>query len=170
MLLVDDDPVILRCHIRCLDDEFDVETCSNASDAERRVAEGGIDVVVSDVSMPGMTGFQLMASLRRTDAYLPVILASAVQMLDCADDALDEGAFVYLTKPVAPAMLRAAVRLAAQYRRTARTEPPPAPSPRFTSAPPLEVGSVPPLPPDEQAAPTSKPQIEHHRAAISKVS
>jgi DNA-binding NtrC family response regulator len=120
VLLVDDDPVILRCHARCLDGEFAVETCANALDADERVAQGGIDVVVSDVSMPGMDGFELISALRTRDQHLPVILASATPSRRGADDAGDDGAFVYLAKPVDPATFRAAVRLAAQYRRTVR--------------------------------------------------
>jgi DNA-binding NtrC family response regulator len=120
VLLVDDDPVILRCHVRCLNGEFAVETYTNAIDAAERVAQGGIDVVVSDVSMPGMNGFELMGALRTRDQHLPVILASATSSRASAQGACDDGAFVYLTKPVDPATFRAAVRLAAQYRRTVR--------------------------------------------------
>jgi DNA-binding NtrC family response regulator len=136
VLLVDDDPIILRCHARCLDAEFDIETCADALDADRRVAQGGIDVVVSDVSMPGMTGFELLRALRERDAHLPVILVSAQSATERAADAVGEGAFVYLMKPVTGAMLRAAVRLAAQYRRSPRTERPmPRSAPRLSDAP-----------------------------------
>ena len=124
MLLVDDDPVILRSHARFLDDEFTIETCANGHDADRRVAEGGIDVVVSDVSMPGMTGFELLDAIRRRDARLPVIIASAHSALEPAERARGEDAFVYLSKPVDPATFRAAVRLAVHYRRTPKTTPP----------------------------------------------
>lgn len=117
VLLVDDDPVILRCHVRCLEGEFAVETCANALDADQRVAQGGIDVVVSDVSMPGMNGFELIRALRTRDQHLPVILASATPAREGAKNVGDDGVFVYLTKPVDPATFRAAVRLAAQYRR-----------------------------------------------------
>jgi DNA-binding NtrC family response regulator len=136
VLLVDDDPVILRCHARCLDTEFDVESCPSALEADRRIAQGGIDVVVSDVSMPGMTGFELLRAVRERDARLPVILVSAQSTTDRAADAVTEGAFVYLTKPVTGAMLRAAVRLAAQYRRSPRTDrPPPRTAQRLSDAP-----------------------------------
>jgi DNA-binding NtrC family response regulator len=124
VLLVDDDPVILRSHARFLDAEFAVETCGSAKDADRRIAEGGIDVVVSDVSMPGMTGFELLGAIRERDARLPVILASARSVVERAERALSEGAFVYLSKPVDPAMFRAAIRLAVHYRRAPRTIPP----------------------------------------------
>lgn len=123
MLLVDDDPVILRSHARCLDGEFAVETCASALDADRRVAKGGIDVVVSDISMPEMSGLELLSAIRTRDAYLPVILASAAATLESRNQAIDDGAFVYLGKPVNPAMFRAAVRLAVQHRRTHRRGP-----------------------------------------------
>src|SRR5688572_18556646 len=99
VLIVDDDPVILRSHIRCLNGEFAVETCNDGLEAEQRVAAGGIDVVVSDVSMPGMNGIELLGAIRTRDAHLPVILASALSAIEGADDAIGNGAFVYLPKP-----------------------------------------------------------------------
>ena len=126
VLLVDDDPVILRSHARCLDEEFFIETCANALEADRRIVEGGIDVVVSDVSMPGATGIELLGTLRARDARLPVILASA-SAVDHAEATNGAGAFVFLRKPVDPPMFRAAVRLAVQYRRSPRTDAPGSP-------------------------------------------
>ena len=139
VLLVDDDPVILRCHARCLNGEFSIETCSNARDAYRRVVEGRIDVVVSDVSMPEMTGFELLSALRKRDPFLPVILVSASSAIDDASNATNDGVFVYLTKPVDGAMFRAAVRLAVQYRRSPRTERPRSPPSKRPSAAPKSI-------------------------------
>lgn len=128
ILLVDDDPVILRAHVRWLNGEFAIETCDSGNAAERRVDAGGIDVVVSDVSMPGMSGFELLSSIRSRDLHLPVILASALSGRENADEAIGSGAFVYLPKPVHPATFRAAVRLAVQYRRSSRLAPSTRPS------------------------------------------
>jgi DNA-binding NtrC family response regulator len=135
VLLVDDDPIILRCHIRSLNDEFLIETCSNGPDALRRLMEGHIDVVVSDVCMPEMTGFELLSAIRQSDPRLPVILASASPTTD-ANQAMSDEVFVYLSKPVDGAMFRAAVRLAVQYRRSPKTERPRAPLSRRPSAAP----------------------------------
>jgi DNA-binding NtrC family response regulator len=123
VLLVDDDPIIVRCHMRSLKDEFLIETCSNGRDALRLLMERRIDAVVSDVCMPEMTGFELLSAIRQRDPFLPVILASASPTTD-ADKAMSDGVFVYLSKPVDGAMFRAAVRLAVQYRRSPRTERP----------------------------------------------
>jgi DNA-binding NtrC family response regulator len=142
VLLVDDDPVILRCHARCLNDEFAIETCSSPLDAYRRVVEGRIDVVVSDVSMPEMTGFELLAAIRKHDPFLPVILASASNAIDNASSAISEGVFVYLTKPVDGPMFRAAIRLAVQYRRSPRTERPRASLSNRPSAAPSSAGAT----------------------------
>jgi DNA-binding NtrC family response regulator len=134
VLLVDDDPIILRCHVRCLNDEFRIETYSNPVDAYRRVLEGQVDVVVSDVSMPGMTGLELLGAIQRRDPFLPVILVSASSTIDGADKAILDGAFLCLTKAVDGAMFRAAVRLAVQYRRSPRTERPRSPPSKRPSA------------------------------------
>ena len=139
VLLVDDDPIILRCHARCLNDEFLLERCSNARDAYRRIVEGRIDVVVSDVSMPEMTGFELLSAIHKFDPFLPVILASASSSIDDASNAIRDGVFVYLTKPVDGAMFRAAVRLAVQHGRSPRTDRPRSVPSRRPSAVPRSI-------------------------------
>ncbi len=121
VLLVDDEPAFLRGMARFLGEgPYRIETLTSAPEAVERVRRGGIDVVVSDISMPGMTGLELLRSIRVHEADLPVVLVTGLPALDGAREAIDYGALKYLVKPVDPAQLRSTVDQAVQLYRLAR--------------------------------------------------
>jgi EAL domain-containing protein (putative c-di-GMP-specific phosphodiesterase class I) len=121
VLLVDDEPAFLRGLARFLGEgPHRIETLMSAPEAVERVRRGGIDVVVSDISMPGMTGLELLRSIRAHEADLPVVLVTGLPALEGAQEAIDYGALKYLVKPVNPATLRATVDQAIQLYRLAR--------------------------------------------------
>jgi EAL domain-containing protein (putative c-di-GMP-specific phosphodiesterase class I) len=118
---VDDEPAFLRALTRCLrSGPHAIETLETASEAVERVRRGGIDVVVSDISMPGMSGVELLRSIRAHEPDLPVVLVTGLPALESATEAIEYGAFKYLVKPVDPAALRATVDQAVQLYRLAR--------------------------------------------------
>ena len=59
----------------------------------------GVDVVLSDVQMPNMTGVELMAGLRAIDGDLPIILMTGYANVLSPTEAVELGATDYLTKP-----------------------------------------------------------------------
>lgn len=120
MLLVDDEPVVLRSFERLLRGVGNVVPCSTAVAAIERVRQGGIDVVVSDISMPGMSGLDLLREIRAFDQDLPVILATGLPTVETAAGAIEHGVFRYLTKPIHTALLRGTVAQASQLYRLAR--------------------------------------------------
>jgi EAL domain-containing protein (putative c-di-GMP-specific phosphodiesterase class I)/signal transduction histidine kinase/CheY-like chemotaxis protein len=121
VLIVDDESVVLRAMSRVLSGRaYAVETCSIAPEAVERVARGGIEVVVSDISMPGMSGVELLRRIREHDADLPVVLVTGLPAVESAAEAVEYGAFRYLVKPVEPKELRETVDRAAQLCRLAR--------------------------------------------------
>jgi EAL domain-containing protein (putative c-di-GMP-specific phosphodiesterase class I) len=120
VLLVDDEPVVLRSFERLLRGVGNVVPCSTASTAIERVRQGGIDVVVSDISMPGMSGLDLLREIRSFDQDLPVILATGLPTVETAAGAIEHGVFRYLTKPIHTALLRGTVAQASQLYRLAR--------------------------------------------------
>lgn len=81
------------------------------------------DVVVTDIEMPGMSGLDLIAALRRNDPRLPVIVMTAHVSVDYAVAALQTQANEFLTKPVTSAELVAAVQRLAAEARVERAEP-----------------------------------------------
>jgi EAL domain-containing protein (putative c-di-GMP-specific phosphodiesterase class I) len=76
--------------------------------------------VLSDISMPGMTGLELLRAVRRYDTDLPVILITGVPTLESATKAIEYGVFRYLSKPFDREELCKCVRHASQLYRLAR--------------------------------------------------
>jgi EAL domain-containing protein (putative c-di-GMP-specific phosphodiesterase class I) len=120
VVLVDDSPSMLKMLERALDGTAKLAPCSNGTDAVARVRAGGVDVVVSDITMPGMTGLDLLRAIREYDPDLPVVLLTGRPTVESAAEAIEHGVFRYLTKPFQPEMLRGTVRQASQLYRLAR--------------------------------------------------
>lgn len=76
ILLVDDDPSVLRSMQRVLRREFEVQVAANGAEALARFAEFRPDVVISNSSMPGMSGCELLAEVRRRDPKCEALLVS----------------------------------------------------------------------------------------------
>jgi EAL domain-containing protein (putative c-di-GMP-specific phosphodiesterase class I) len=121
ILLVDDEPEALRAFERMLRGVgYQVEAFTSAREAIKRVSAGGVHVVVSDISMPEMTGVELLRTIRAYDADLPVVLVTGLPAIDSATDAVEYGAFKYIVKPFEPEVLRSAVERARKLYRLAR--------------------------------------------------
>ena len=130
VLVVDDDATMRRVCARVLGHEgwqvVAVEGGKAALDCVRQ-ADTPFDCVVSDVHMPEVDGWALIAALRTQDDDLPVLLMTADPTLDGAVRAMDHGAVSYLPKPfdhetLAAGVARAARRHGARVRRRSTTE------------------------------------------------
>ncbi|WP_141505201.1 response regulator transcription factor [Paenibacillus luteus] len=104
VLLADDEPVILRGLQRLIPwSELGVEIVGEANDGnELRVMLDTCrpDIVISDISMPGLTGIDIIREINETGREIKVIFISAYQEFSYARDALKYGAVDYLIKPV----------------------------------------------------------------------
>ncbi|MFT7622404.1 MAG: EAL domain-containing protein (putative c-di-GMP-specific phosphodiesterase class I) [Myxococcota bacterium] len=110
-LVADDDPNARRFFARLLQLEgFEVATATNGIEARVVLAEGHWDIVLSDISMPGMGGIQLLQAIRTIDRDIPVILITGDPSVETAVKAVEYGAARYLTKPVVAADLRQCIR------------------------------------------------------------
>ena len=98
---MDDDKALLRSMRRMLVAlGFEVETANNGEEATERLKIAEFNVVVSDISMPRMTGIELLRAVRGYDLDVPVILVTGEPTVDTAVKALEYGALHYLAKPV----------------------------------------------------------------------
>jgi len=81
---------------------FEVETSEDGYQALERVAKGGVDLLLLDVMMPGISGFEVLKKLRETysPADLPIIMATAKDQSEDIVGALKSGANDYVVKPL----------------------------------------------------------------------
>jgi DNA-binding NtrC family response regulator len=121
ILLVDDDEAVLNLFKSALElSGFDVHTARNGDNALQNLQAACFDAIVSDVSMPGMNGIQLLRAIRRFDLDIPVILVTGNPQIDTAIWAVEHGALRYLTKPVSISELVEVVGYAVQIHHLAK--------------------------------------------------
>jgi putative two-component system response regulator len=100
ILVVDDDPYVLESISTLLRAfGFTVNTCDNANSAIQEIQRTAVDVVLTDIKMPVLTGVDLLGMIHKFDPQVPVILMTAYAELDVAVDAIKKGAFDFITKP-----------------------------------------------------------------------
>lgn len=111
ILVVDDHPEIVRLIARLLAPLHDIITASNGEEGLQKIHDEAPDLVVSDVMMPKMSGFQLVEHLRADPATerLPVLLLTARADGHDRVRGLRRGASDYLVKPFLPEELKARV-------------------------------------------------------------
>ena len=100
MLVVDDEDSVRGTIRRLLElVGFEVMEADGGKSAIDLLSDGDVDVVLTDVSMPGMDGIGLLRAIRERDVDLPVVLLTGLPALDSAVQAVELGAFRYLMKP-----------------------------------------------------------------------
>jgi putative nucleotidyltransferase with HDIG domain len=100
LLIVDDERSICEILKQYLQIKgYTVFSARSAEDAVNIIKSERIDLVLSDIKMPGMSGVELLKWIREYNRVLPVLLTTGFPTLDSAIEALKLGAFDYLTKP-----------------------------------------------------------------------
>jgi len=110
ILIVEDDHDLREALVTTLElARFRVSEAANAEQALERLAQGTVDLVVSDVNMPGMSGHELLGQVQRLHPGLPMMLITAYGQISDAVSAMQSGAIDYLVKPFEPRVLVEAV-------------------------------------------------------------
>jgi DNA-binding NtrC family response regulator len=99
---------------------WEVQTFNNPVDALNAMAETDFDVVVSDLSMPEMTGTELLQTMRARGHNMPMLVITAFGTVDSAVEALKLGAFDYLCKPFELDNVKISVQRAYLHRQLQR--------------------------------------------------
>ena len=123
LLIVDDEVVFLqsiaeRLRLR----GFDVTPVSSGTEAVKIAEEGGFDLALLDLKMPGMDGKQVLEILKREHRYLEVIILTGHGSVDSAVECTKLGAFSYLPKPYELEKLLEVLGQAYQARLTKKFE------------------------------------------------
>lgn len=112
LLVVDDEPNLLRAVAVCLRGEgYEVATARSGAEALRRMAEYMPDLIVSDIRMPGMDGFQFARQIRASSrtALVPIVFLTAKDETADRVEGFRSGVDAYLTKPFEPDELLAVI-------------------------------------------------------------
>ncbi len=116
ILVVDDEPNYLIVLSELLRDEgYEVFTADSGISGLKIARETDLDMVISDMKMPGMDGIELLAKLKDFNQHLPVILITAYAEVEKAVEAMHLGAFTYLAKPFSNEQLLASVSKAVEH-------------------------------------------------------
>jgi DNA-binding NtrC family response regulator len=121
VLIVDDEFAVRdSLHNWFRKDGYRTGVAQDGKEALQRLEESSWDVVLLDIKMPGMDGLELQRRIHDVDPELPVIMITAFASVESAVQALKEGAFDYVTKPIDPDELSHLVQRAVERRRLAR--------------------------------------------------
>ncbi|WP_051182742.1 response regulator transcription factor [Nocardia vinacea] len=122
VLVIEDEPLLAQTLRRGLELEgFVVQVAETGTDGLWWAVEDGFDVIVLDIMLPGLSGYEVLRRLRAEDVTTPVLMLTAKDGDYDQVDALDLGADDYLTKPFSIVVLFA--RLRALLRRRTPQQP-----------------------------------------------
>lgn len=102
ILIIDDEKNYLLILEALLEEEgYTVTALSDPAMALAYLDESEVDVVITDMKMPGMSGQDVLEHVRRNHPHIPVMIMTAFGTIDRAVEAMKSGAFDYITKPFA---------------------------------------------------------------------
>ena len=120
LMVIDDDPAVLRSLEKILGSQYDVVACSSGKEALSKFSAEHFSAVLSDVKMPGMTGIEVLDNIHDIEPELPVILMTAYAEIDIAVSAVKKSAFDFIIKPFQVEALFETVKRAIQKRNITR--------------------------------------------------
>jgi DNA-binding NtrC family response regulator len=121
ILVVDDDQALLQSLQEILEAEgYEVTTAADGDRGLLWLKDQAFDLVLSDLSMPGLDGMELLKYLGREQPVCPCIIITGYGTINNAVAAMRHGAYDYFTKPVDPTELRLVVARALEHHRLKR--------------------------------------------------
>lgn len=118
ILLVEDNEEILRFITSDLGDDYKISTASNGIQALAVLQQTPVSLIITDVMMPEMDGFELCRTIKSTQEFIhiPVIILTAKNTLQSKIEGIELGADAYIEKPFSPRHLRVQVATLLQNR------------------------------------------------------
>lgn len=115
ILIVDDEPEITEILFDLLTADYDCQTVGSAEDALALLAKGQFQLVISDITMAGMSGLEMLPRAKSISPDTVLVMISGMQTVESAIGALRLGAFDYLMKPFDLRHVEAVVKRALEH-------------------------------------------------------
>ena len=117
ILVVDDESVIREGLTRILEgDAFAVEAAKNGHAAIELLQQKEFDLIITDLKMPGMSGFEVLNAVKILQPDSPVIMITGYATVETAVEAMKSGTVDYLVKPFSPEQILEKVRRALEQK------------------------------------------------------
>jgi response regulator RpfG family c-di-GMP phosphodiesterase len=116
ILIVDDEPEITSILSDLFFGKYDCTTAGSAEEALASLGSGAYELVVSDITMPGMSGLDMIPHVKSSYPNTVVVMISGMQTVESAIDALRLGAFDYVMKPFDLRQVEAVVKRALEHQ------------------------------------------------------
>lgn len=118
ILVVDDDTLVLNSLSGLLRElGYSVVSCKNGKEAIDNFTEKKIDIILTDIKMPQVTGLELLEKIHDLNRETPVILMTAYTQMDMAIAGIRHGAFDFIVKPYNPEYLVYSIEKAVKYNK-----------------------------------------------------
>src|SRR5437899_3121060 len=117
LLLIDDDPALIAEQVRHAFPSHRVQLAGSGAEGMERVRSRAPDVILLDLRLPDQSGLEVYQQIRTLDARIPVIFVTMAKAADAAIEAMKQGAYDYLIKPLDPHRLRRVVGEALEVAR-----------------------------------------------------
>ena len=119
ILVVDDEPNMLRLLKTILMDKtgYEVTTTNNPLEVSKLLQEGHYDLVVTDLKMPLVDGIDLIGIVKNIDATMPIIVITAYGTIETAEEAIQKGAYDFITKPFRKETILITIKRGLEWKR-----------------------------------------------------
>jgi two-component system NtrC family response regulator len=118
ILVVDDEKNYLLVLEALLHPEgYEILTAGNARDALKLISDGDLDLLITDMKMPEMSGMELLEECKRIKPELPIIMMTAYGTIEMAVEAMKKDAYDYITKPFQNEQLKLTIKKALENYR-----------------------------------------------------
>ncbi len=112
ILVVDDEPANLKVMRQVLQEQYRLTFARSGQEALTRLEKDSVDLILLDIMMPGMTGFEVCQRLKESPetAAIPIIFVTALRDSIDEEKGFDLGGVDYIVKPIVPSIVRARVK------------------------------------------------------------
>jgi DNA-binding NtrC family response regulator len=119
ILVVDDEPNMLRLLKTILMDKtgYEVVTTNNPLEVSKLLQESQFDLVITDLKMPLVDGMDLIDIIKKIKAGLPIVIITAYGTIETAEEAIQKGAYDFITKPFRKETILITIKRALEWQR-----------------------------------------------------